>query len=64
MRASFLLSNTCVELDIGIQFLLTGIVLLGVNDLLRLNSLLIAISYLVLFLYLFLFVRENLKGRG
>ena len=64
MRASFLLSNTCVELDIGIQFLLTGIVLLGVNDLLRHNSLLIAISYLVLFLYLFLFVRENLKGRG
>lgn len=64
MRASFLLSSTCVELDIGIQFLLTGIVLLGVNDLLRLNSLLIAIFYLVLFLYLFLFVRENLKGRG
>lgn len=64
MRASFLLSSTCVELNIGIQFLLTGIVLLGVNDLLRLNSLLIAIFYLVLFLYLFLFVRENLKGRG
>ena len=64
MRASFWLSSTCVELDTGIQFLLTGIVLLGVNDLLRLNSLLIAISYLVLFLYLFFFVRENLKGRG
>ena len=64
MRASFWISSTCVELDIGIQFLLTGIVLLGVNDLLRLKSLLIAIFYLVLFLYLILFVRENLKGRG
>lgn len=61
MRASFLLSNTCVELDIGIQFLLTGIVLLGVNDLLGLNSLLITFIYLILFLYLFLFVKEGLK---
>lgn len=61
MRASFLLSNTCVELDIGIQFLLTGIVLLGVNYLLGLNSLLITFIYLILFLYLFLFVKEGLK---
>lgn len=59
MRSSILLSCTLVELDIGIQFILTGIVLLGAHDLIKINSVLSSILYLFLFLFLSLFVRAS-----